>query len=167
MLEVMSTRSIIVFKNKYCKSYIYVHFDGYPSNRLVQLQEFLVWNKPRNGDVGYSAANFVLWYKIDKIQEFNEYYDGDKSKHFNTLEDILRPSEKDDHRHRGIGIVDETADDYRYKYVVDFDAKTIRVTKDGFDPPKDSIDVTVAFGQVVEFDENDNIIEEEPQMPAN
>ena len=165
MLEVMSTRSIIVFKNKYCENYIYVHSDGYPSNRLVQLQEFLIWNKPRNGDVGYSAANFVLWYKLNTIQNFNEYFDNDKSKHINTLADMLMPREKDDYIHRGIGIVDEAADEYRYKYVIDFDAKTIRVTKDPIDPPRDSIDVTVAFGQVVEFDDEDNIIE--PQIPAN
>ena len=155
----MSTRSIIVFKDEYSENYIYVHSDGYPSNRLVQLQEFLVWNKPRNGDVAYSAANFVLWYKLDSIKESNY---GDK---IETLDDMLTPREEDSGIHRGIGIVDEAADEYRYKYVIDFDAKTIRVTKDPIDPPRDSIDVTVAFGQVVEFDDEDNIIE--PQIPAN
>ena len=156
----MSTRSIIIFKDEYSENYIYVHSDGYPSNRLVELQKFLVWNRPRNGDVGYSAANFVLWYKLETIKSFNEYFDDDKSKRINTLEDMLRPREHDDYIHRGIGVVDKTWDDQAYKYVVDFDAKTIHVT--GYET-----DVTVAFGQVVQFDDQDNIIQEEPQIPAN
>ena len=150
----MSTRSIIVFKNEYSENYIYVHSDGYPSNRLVQIQKFLEWNKPRNGDVAYSAANFVLWYKLDSIREYNY---GDK---IDTLDDMLTPREEDSGIHRGIGVVDKTWDDQEYKYVVDFDAKTIHVT--GYET-----DVTVAFGQVAQFDDQDDIIQEEPQIPAN
>ena len=163
----MSTRSIIVFKDKHYENYIYAHSDGYPSNRLIELQKFLVWNKPRNRDVPYATANFVLWYKLDTIREFNEYYSNEEryppasdeeSKQITTLEDMLEPRELDDYIHRGIGMVNSEDDDYEYKYVVDFDAKTIRVT--GHER-----DVTVEFGQVVEFDGKHNIIKS--QIPAN
>ena len=153
----MSTRSIIVFKDKYSENYIYVHSDGYPSNRLVEMQEFLKWNKPRNGDVGYSAANFIFWKKLVSLQSHNEWIDSDRVRE--TIEDILKPREDDEPMHRGIGVVDKTWDDQAYKYVVDFDAKTIHVT--GYET-----DVTVAFGQVVQFDDEDNIVQEEKPIPA-
>ena len=151
----MSTRSIIIFRNKYHKTHTYVHFDGYPSNRLVELQEFLKWNGPRNDDLPYATANFVLWYKLQSIKSDNDNSYGEKN---HTLDDMLRIRETDEDIHRGIGIVDGKFDDYRYKYVVDFDAKTILVMGG-------KTDVTVAFGQTVKFNDEDEIIQEEP-IPA-
>ena len=120
----MSTRSIIVFKNKYLERCIDVNSNAYPFWRLTELQKFLVWNKPRNGDVTYSAANYVLWHKINTIKNSNEYYSNDESKQIKTLDDILRPIDDDDFIHRGIGVGYNTVDNYRYKYVVDFDTET-------------------------------------------
>ena len=155
----MSTRSIIIFKNQHDETHTYVHSDGYPSNRLPELQRFLEWNKPRNGDVSYSTANFIFWYKLDTIREFNEMYSdpaisispNDESKQIKTLEDMLRPRENDDYIHRGIGVANTTFDDHVYIYVVDFDKKTIRIHSY-------ETDITVDFGQEVEFDADDNII---------
>ena len=150
----MGTRSIIVFKDDQSENYIYIHWDGYPSNRLPELQEFLKWNAPRNHDMAYATANFVLWYKLRSVKLMNENtYAGAEKNH--TLDDMLRVRETDEDIHRGIGIVDSKADDYQYKYVVDFDKKTIHV--DG---------VTVAFGQVVQFNDRDEIIQEENPIPA-
>ena len=152
----MGTRSIIVFKDERSENYIYIHWDGYPSNRLVQIQKFLEWNKPRNHDVSYATANFIFWYKSESLKEENEF---DGNTQIKTLEDMLKPREKDDDIHRGIGVVDSKYDDYRYRYVVDFDAKTILVTGG-------ETDVTVAFGQVVQFNDQDEIIQEETPIPA-
>ena len=154
----MSTRSIIVFKNKDHEKYIYVHFDGYPSHRLVQLQEFLKWNGSRNHDVAYSTANFVFWYKMESLRHDNELYKNDNGRTVTTIEDILTPPKKYSNLRVGVGVVDGNWDEYRYKYVVDFDTETIRVAN------HETI-VTVAFGQVVEFDDEDEIIE--AQIPAN
>ena len=155
----MSTRSIIIFKDKTDKTHTYVHFDGYPSNRLVELQEFLKWNGPRNDDLAYATANFILWYKLQSIKSMNEIASKPDEKN-HTLDDMLRIRETDEDIHRGIGVIDESWDDQAYRYEVDFDAKTIHVT--GYE-----CDVTVAFGQTVEFDENDNpIIPEETPIPA-
>ena len=154
----MSTRSIIVFKNKRHEQYIYVHFDGYPSNRLVEIQKFLKWNAPRNDDVLFSVANFVFWYKMESLKCMNEHYKNEKSRTITTIEDILTPREECINLHLGIGVVDDKWDEYQYKYVVDLDAKTIHI-------PGYTIDVVVAFDQIVEFDDKGDIIES--QIPAN
>ena len=127
---------------------------------MLSYKKFLVWNEPRNGHVSYSAANFVLWYKLGLIKCMNDYFKrAHDEKNVNlTPDDMLTPHGSDSGIHLGIGVVDSKWDDYEYKYVVDFDAMTIRVT--GHER-----DVTVAFGQVVEFDDDDEIIE--PQIPAN
>ena len=151
----MSTRSTIIFKDEDQKNHIYVHFDGYPSIRLVEIQEFLKWNKSRNHSVYYTTANFVLWYKLQSIKSMNEC---EYSETNNTLDDMLRIRDTDEHIHRGIAVVPDTSDDSEYEYTVDLDAKTILVIGG-------ETDVTVAFGQVVEFDDRRNIIE--PQIPAN
>ena len=149
MLEVMSTRSIIVLKDKHYNNYIYVHYDGYPSHRLVQIQEFLKWNAPRNDNVVYSVANFMLWYKLNTIKNTKKYRN---NKNIMTLDDMLIQHKQDSDLHLGIGMVNRKFSEYEYKYVVNFDTRTIRVT--GHER-----DVTVAFGQVVEFDGEDKIIE--------
>ena len=69
-----------------------------------------------------------------------------------TLDDMLIQHKQDSDLHLGIGMVNRKFSEYEYKYVVNFDTKTIRVT--GHER-----DVTVAFGQVVEFDGEDKIIE--------
>ena len=155
----MRTRCIIVFKNKYLERCISVNSNVYPFWRLNEIQKFLVWNKPRNGDVTYSAANYVLWHKINTIKRSNEFYGGDESKQIKTLDDILKPIEDDDFIHRGIGVQDSTSYyRYWYKYTVDFDTETIRVDNH-------ETSVTVTFDQVVEFDNKGKILE--PQIPAN
>ena len=152
----MSTRSIIVFKDAHSENYIYVHWNGYPSCRLVELQDFLKWNKPRNHDMAYATANFVFWYKLRSIRDENVY--ADDSEKITAVEAMLTPSEEDIDLHRGIGVVDKRWDDQDFKYVVDFDKKTIHIT--GYET-----DATVNFGQVVKFD-GDYMIQEETPIPA-
>ena len=147
----MGTRSIIVLKDKYNENYIYIHWDGYPSNRLVELQEFLKWNTSRNNDLAYATANFIFWYKLSPYEETS--FDAPT-----VIKNILKPIEADNEVRRGISIVNSKHYDYEYEYVVDFDTRTIRVT--GHER-----DVTVAFGQVVKFDDDDEIIE--AQIPTN
>ena len=75
-----------------------------------------------------------------------------------SLDDLLRIRERDEHIHRGIGIIPRTSDGSEYEYTVDLEANVIHVNN--FESS-----VTVAFGQVVEFDDKGDIIE--PQIPAN
>jgi len=42
---------------------IYRHSDGYPESVIPDLKEFLGWNKERNFDLEYQAANFIYWSK--------------------------------------------------------------------------------------------------------
>ena len=42
---------------------VYRHSDGYPENVIPDLKEFLEWNKGRNFDLEYQAANFIYWSK--------------------------------------------------------------------------------------------------------
>ena len=151
--------SIIVFKNKYHENHIYIHYDGHPSHRLVEIQEFLKWNESRNGDVSYSAANFMFWYKMESLRRNNEFYKNDKSRTITTIDDILTPRKNGNDLHKGIGVAHSNWIYYQYKYVVDFTAKTIRVTGS-------ETDATVTFDQVVEFDKEDGTILE-TQIPAN
>ena len=65
----MSTRSTIQFHYRNLKATIYKHFDGYPTNMIPLLQEFLAWNKDRNTNPGYAAANFCFWAKFKELEE--------------------------------------------------------------------------------------------------
>ena len=155
----MTMTSIIVFKNKYYEHYVYMHYDGDPATRLVEIQKFLKWNESTNCELSYSAANFVFWYKMESLRRKNEFYKNDKSRMITTIEDILTPRKNYSNLRLGIGMANSNWGYYQYKYVVDFTAKTIRVTGS-------ETDATVAFGQVVEFDKEDGTILE-PQIPAN
>ena len=42
---------------------IYKHSDGYPERMIPELKEFLKWNKERNNDLDYAAANYIYWGK--------------------------------------------------------------------------------------------------------
>ena len=42
---------------------VYRHSDGYPEGVIPDLKEFLEWNKGRNFDLEYQAANFIYWSK--------------------------------------------------------------------------------------------------------
>ena len=152
--------SIIVFKNKHYKHYVYIHYDGDPATRLVEIQKFLKWNESANCETSYSAANFVFWYKMESLRRKNEFYKNDKSRTITTIEDILTPRKNGSNLHIGVGMANSKWGYYQYKYVVDFTAKTIRVTGS-------ETDATVAFGQAVEFDKEDSTTILEPQIPAN
>jgi len=64
----MATRSNIHFTNKHgIASNLYVHYDGYPENRLPELAQFFQDVKEgtkdtRFNDPTYLAAKFVVWY---------------------------------------------------------------------------------------------------------
>lgn len=67
----MSTRSQIEFivKSKWNnkvhteKRLVYRHSDGYPSAAVPDIVSFIRWNRGRNTDVEYMAANFLYWSK--------------------------------------------------------------------------------------------------------
>lgn len=42
---------------------VYRHSDGYPESVIPDLEEFLEWNRGRNYDLEYQAANFIYWSK--------------------------------------------------------------------------------------------------------
>jgi len=42
---------------------VYRHSDGYPEDVIPDLKEFLKWNRGRNFDLEYQAANFIYWSK--------------------------------------------------------------------------------------------------------
>ena len=42
---------------------VYRHSDGYPEGVIPDLKEFLEWDKERNFDIEYQAANFIYWSK--------------------------------------------------------------------------------------------------------
>lgn len=64
----MATRSNIHFTNEHgIQSNIYVHYDGYPENRLAELSQFFqdvkeATRDTRFTDPTYLAAKFVVWY---------------------------------------------------------------------------------------------------------
>ena len=63
---------------------VYVHHDGYPDHTIPLLKEFLKWNKSRNNDAGYTAANFVYWYKrraLKKARAMTREYKAEERDH--------------------------------------------------------------------------------------
>lgn len=64
----MATRSNIHFTNEHgTQANIYVHYDGYPENRLAELAQFFqdvkdATSDTRFTDPTYLAAKFVVWY---------------------------------------------------------------------------------------------------------
>lgn len=73
----MATRSNIHFKNgDYLGANIYVHYDGYPENRLPELQRFFLdvkeqCNDTRFSDSSYLAAKFIVWYSMQQAKDAN------------------------------------------------------------------------------------------------
>jgi hypothetical protein len=71
----MATRSNIHFVlDGRTYANIYVHYDGYPSNRVSELMEFFQavkkWtNDTRFNDPEYLAAKFVVWYSQSGLGE--------------------------------------------------------------------------------------------------
>lgn len=71
----MATRSNIHFVqqgNTYAN--VYVHYDGYPDNRIPEIQEFFKavkhWtNDTRFNDPEYLAAKFIVWYSQSGLGE--------------------------------------------------------------------------------------------------
>ena len=96
----MATRSNIHFDQRGTTyANVYVHYDGYPENRVPELNEFLADVKAkckdtRFSDAEYLAAKFIVWY-------------ADKVKRDNNL-DFL-----------GIGVCTEDHGDIDYIYTVD------------------------------------------------
>ena len=79
----MSTPSVIEFVGSDSFA-VYVHHDGYPENMIPLLKEFLKWNKSRNNDAGYTAANFIYWYKrraLKKARAMTREYKAEERDH--------------------------------------------------------------------------------------
>lgn len=74
----MSTRCQIAFITAWTakdgaqrreERWVYRHWDGYPDAVLPDLQEFIVWNGGRMGDVEYTAANFLFWSRLGALRQ--------------------------------------------------------------------------------------------------
>lgn len=71
----MATRSNIHFVDgDYLAANIYVHYDGYPQNRLPELQRFFVavreqCRDARFSDPSYLAAKFLVWYSLAQAKD--------------------------------------------------------------------------------------------------
>lgn len=80
----MGTRSQILFRAKwkvkneetgemedsYQEAQIYRHSDGYPSGVLPDLMDFYNWNKGRNEQIDYAAANFIFFEKRKREEDW-------------------------------------------------------------------------------------------------
>jgi len=101
--SVMATRSNIHFtSNHRTIANVYVHYDGYPENRIPELQDFFSEVKSRLrdtrfSDASYLAAKYVVWYS--QIREKTDLPVG---------LDFL-----------GIGLAVQDAGDAEYIYTVD------------------------------------------------
>lgn len=71
----MATRSNLHFKNDdYLGANIYVHYDGYPENRVPELYRFFnavkeQCNDTRFNDSSYLAAKFIVWYSMQQVSD--------------------------------------------------------------------------------------------------
>ena len=117
----MSTRSTIQFHYGNSKATIYKHFDGYPTNMIPLLQEFLAWNKDRNDDPGYAAANFCFWAKFKELEE--------ESKNAQNIPLAVKTG-FDSARHRltGYGVTNNDHNDEEWFYRIDAEKEIIHVT---------------------------------------
>lgn len=97
---------------------IYRHSDGYPEGVIPDLCEFLKWNAGRNGDVEYTAANFVYWSK----RNFETYLkDGERWNDVNG----------NSISHIGFGVCAEDCwhGDLEYYYEVFAESNTVKIYK--------------------------------------
>lgn len=136
----MSTRCQIDFVDIYTvesKLYtdrvrIYRHSDGYPdteSGVIPNLKKFLKWNKGKNFNCEYAAANFILWSKLAYIHTMNVF--GDISKK-HTIESILFPAHGSDTSYllcEGVcNLKDFHSDiEYYYEVIADSDNESIKI----------------------------------------
>ena len=118
----MSTRSTIQFHYGNSKATIYKHFDGYPTNMIPLLQEFLAWNKDRNEDPGYAAANFCFWAKFKDLIEQAERSIN------NTAEETLSLFRLGDDCLTGYGVTNNDHNDEEWFYRIDAEKEIIHVT---------------------------------------
>ena len=109
---------------------IYRHSDGYPdgdSGVIETLKRFFKWNS-RNSDLEYMTANYILFEKLEMIQQMN-YFAKESPSEFRkevSIDDILNPNQnQDEYWHRSYGICqpNDIHGDIAYFYNVD-------VTKD-------------------------------------
>lgn len=120
----MSTRCIIRFEDEREGFFVYKHWDGYPTNIVPLIQNFLRWDKGRNNDLSYTVPNFITYEKLDsKIQT---------SESTELLCEVLEKSVSYDSLHTGIGLVNDFNPDdgenwENWYYVVNLDKHTISV----------------------------------------
>lgn len=137
----MSTRCQIDFVNNYTinsklrtdRVRVYRHSDGYPDSKygvIATLKKFLKWNNGRNDDCEYTAANFILWSKLNSIHDRN--VGGDFSeKH--TIESILFSNKQDFNASFLVGygvcnLKDFHSDiAYYYEVIVNLNNKSIKI----------------------------------------
>ena len=131
----MSTRSTIQFKQGEEKATIYKHWDGYPSNIVPMMQEFVKWNKGAN-DVSYTTANFIFWAK------YTELVEAAKSGAKEMNDRAGKPTPPSDEIYMiqakflcqedctlGYGVTGNTHNDEEWFYIIDADKKKIIIRR--------------------------------------
>jgi len=130
----MSTRCQIEFKYSYEYNKdgekkkqtdvrtMYRHSDGYPEEVLKDLSEFLVWNKGRNSDIEYTAANFIYWSKRKDYDMYERMFAKKPEYRIRDGEvgawDDIKAHEESQHRGYGISAKNEFHGDIEWFYTV-------------------------------------------------
>lgn len=121
----MSTRSQILFRDKYTKVMIYRHSDGYPTGALSDLVKFFQWNQGRNSDLSYSVANFIYFMKKE-MEQYCDYFETNEMTNHNNYVTNYQDKKYAENRNLstklGYGFVDaNTLSDWiEYFYDVEF-----------------------------------------------
>ena len=87
---------------------LYVHSDGYPTYMVPLLKAFLKWNRTRNDDITYTAANFIYWYKKKALKEAKAFAKEWRSQKHERLAGKEWPKHKDfllQREHIGVGVL--------------------------------------------------------------
>ena len=127
----MSTRSYIKFKQGKESVTVYRHSDGYPSGFFGDFEKFIKWNGWRSGDLSYTVANFVTYFKIEHALhslKYNAKINNDDAK---TIQELLEKPDFNSALHLGYGICGDMTDKEiqeswaAFYYVVNFDENTV------------------------------------------
>jgi len=105
----MSTRCHVIFKNRDEETMTYRHSDGYPDTSGGVLADLKAFKKfgGRRTEVGYAAANWIYWNKMQMHEAYCKEHEGDHEKYATCL---LGFEVCDKHGEHG---------DTEYKYIVD------------------------------------------------
>ena len=136
----MSTPSVVEFvgDNSFA---VYVHHDGYPERMIPLLKEFLKWNKSRNNDAGYTAANFIYWYKkrsLKKARAMTREYKAEERDHKGFLLQVEQTG-VGFYEHKGLKDMEDGYINYLYRVNLPTEGQFLAVVIQHYRLPMDKI----------------------------